>query len=164
MKSQTIIYAGPSLTAQTIQLINTSGFRLLPPIKRTDLTELVNEKFSGNIIIADGIFQQVLAVGHKEIIKTIEAGSCVYGVSSLGAIRAYELRHYGMKGFGKVYSRFLESEDFQDDEVALLHESGPPYRYISEPLVHFRECIDHLVKEDKIVTEDGIAIISHLKG
>jgi len=43
-----------------------------------------------------------------------------------------------VKGFGKVYKCFCDRVDFRDDEVALLHESGPPYRSLSEPLVHIR--------------------------
>jgi len=162
MKLQTTIFAGPSLTPAAVQLINEKGYALLPPIKRGDLLALLDNGFRGRVVIADGVFQQVLSVGHREIINAI--ASCeVYGVSSMGAIRAFELRNSGMRGFGKVYSLFFEFEDFMDDEVALLFEATPPYRVMSEPLVHFRECINYLIVQGKISQLQGLAIIGKMK-
>jgi hypothetical protein len=163
MKLQTTIFAGPSLTPPAVQLINEKGYALLPPIKRGDLAELLDKGFRGRIVIADGVFQQVMSVGHREIMNAIAGGCEVYGVSSMGAIRAFELRNSGMCGFGKVYSLFFEFEDFMDDEVALLFESTPPYRAMSEPLVHFRECINHLIMQGKISQPQGQAIIGKIK-
>jgi hypothetical protein len=62
----------------------------------------------------------------------------VWGLSSMGAIRAYEMRNVGVRGYGRVYECFFQHEDFRDDEVALLHEPEPPFRSFSEPLVHIR--------------------------
>ena len=163
MKLQTTIFAGPSLTPPAVQLINEKGYALFPPIKRGDLVVLLNNGFRERIVIADGVFQQVLSVGHREIMNAIAAGCEVYGVSSMGAIRAYELRNSGMRGFGKVYSLFFKFEDFMDDEVALLFEATPPYRAMSEPLVHFRECINYLIMEGKISQLQGYSIIGKLK-
>jgi len=163
MSLQTIIFAGPSLTPAVIQLINEKGLTLYPPVKRGDLGGLLDNGFKGRIVIADGVFQQVLSVGHHEIRKAIASGCQVYGVSSMGAIRAFELRDYGMQGYGKVYSFFFEFDDFMDDEVALLFEPIPPYRSISEPLVHFRECINYLIDEGKLSKGQGQTIINRLK-
>jgi hypothetical protein len=163
MKLQTTIFAGPSLTPPAVQLINEKGYALLPPIKRGDLVTLLDNGFRGRVVIADGVFQQVLAVGHREIMNAIAGGCEVYGVSSMGAIRAFELRNSGMHGFGKVYSLFFEFEDFMDDEVALLFGATPPYRVMSEPLVHFRECINYLVIQEKISQRMGQAIIGRMK-
>jgi len=163
MKLQTIIFAGPSLTPPAVQLINEKGYELFPPIKRGNLVALLDYGFRGRVVIADGVFQQVLAVGHREIMNAIAGGCEVYGVSSMGAIRAFELRNSGMRGFGKVYSLFFEFEDFMDDEVALLFEATPPYRVMSEPLVHFRECINYLIVQGKISQLQGQAIIGKMK-
>jgi hypothetical protein len=84
-------------------------------------------------------------VGHAEIRAAISAGWSVWGLSSLGAIRAYEMRDLGVKGYGRVYQRFYEHGDFRDDEVALIHEPDPPYRSFSEPLVHIRFFLRQLV-------------------
>ena len=163
MKLQTTIFAGPSLTPSAVQLINEKGYALLPPIKRGDLVTLLDNGFRGRVVIADGVFQQVLSVGHREIMNAIAGGCEVYGVSSMGAIRAFELRNSGMRGYGKVYSLFFEFEDFMDDEVALLFGATPPYRVMSEPLVHFRECINYLVIQEKISQRAGQAIIGKMK-
>ena len=163
MKLQTTIFAGPSLTPSAVQLINEKGYALLPPIKRGDLVTLLDNGFRGRVVIADGVFQQVLSVGHREIMNAIAGGCEVYGVSSMGAIRAFELRNSGMRGYGKVYSLFFEFEDFMDDEVALLFGATPPYRVMSEPLVHFRECINYLVIQEKISQRTGQAIIGKMK-
>ena len=42
----------------------------------------------------------------------------------MGAIRAREMAHLGMRGFGRVFERFVAEDDFQDDEVALLVVHG----------------------------------------
>jgi len=163
MKLQTTIFAGPSLTPPAVQLINEKGYALFPPVKRGDIAALLDNGFGGRVVIADGVFQQVLSVGHREIMNAIAAGCEVYGVSSMGAIRAFELRNSGMRGFGKVYSLFFEFEDFMDDEVALLFEEARPYRVISEPLVHFRECINYLIMQGKISQLQGQGIIGKMK-
>lgn len=160
-----LVFAGPSLTHQTKQLIDqTPQLMLCPPIQRGDLPRWLKQRFRGDIVIVDGLFGQSLAVGHAEIRHAIEQGCKVYGLSSMGAIRAYEMRHLGMIGYGKVYERFAENdlEDFQDDEVALLHTSDS--RPLSEPLIHMRVCIDDLVNRKVIVEEQGKRVIAQLKG
>jgi hypothetical protein len=96
--------------------------------------------------IVDGQFQQCLSVGHAEIREALTLGWQVWGLSSMGAIRAYEMREMGVRGFGNVYELFCKQVDFRDDEVALLHEPGPPYRSLSEPLVHLRLWLKELCR------------------
>jgi TfuA-like protein len=87
----------------------------------------------------------------------------VWGLSSMGAIRAREMAPLGMRGFGRVYARFMESGDFQDDEVALLHAPTPPYRAMTEPLIHLRAAIAHLVATGVVEKTDGEAVVRDLK-
>jgi hypothetical protein len=51
----------------------------------------------------------------------------------------------GVRGFGRIYELFDQFEDFRDDEVALIHEAGPSYGPLSEPLVHIRFWLKELV-------------------
>ncbi len=51
----------------------------------------------------------------------------VWGISAFGAIRAYEMRHAGMLGFGKVFEAFCDRRDVTDDEVLFLHSENSPY-------------------------------------
>ncbi len=158
-----IIFAGPSLSKEANELICQSGHRLFPPVERGDISKLINQSKKTPIVIVDGLFHQTLAVGHTEIMDALARGWKIYGVSSIGAIRAYELRNQGMIGFGRVYQRFLDEEDFQDDEVALLHLPEPMYIEVSEPLVHFRFCIEDLVDRSTISLGTGKKVIGDLK-
>ena len=79
------------------------------------------------MIVCDGTFEVSPAVSHRELCRAIDAGWQVWGVSSLGAIRAHELRHEGMRGFGDVHAMFERFDDFADDEMCLLHCPEPPY-------------------------------------
>jgi len=115
-----------------------AGIKVLPPVKRGDVEQLVSSGAAGTMAIVDGQFQQCLSVGHAEIREALARGWQVWGLSSMGAIRAYEMREMGVHGFGRVYELFCKQVDFRDDEVALLHEPGPPYRSLSEPLIHLR--------------------------
>lgn len=162
-KLSTKLFAGPSLTTEAVHLIAATNIELHPPVKRGDFQALIKEGFLGNLIIVDGYFKQLLAIGHYEIRQTLEKGCTVYGLSSMGAIRAYEMESLGMIGFGAVFNWFKQEEDFQDDEVSLLHGPAPDYSTFSEPLVHFRTCVAHLIAEKKLNLEKGNSIIQQLK-
>ena len=160
----TVLYAGPSLNATTLAAIEQQpALTLLPPIQRGDLPALLAKGFSGTILIADGVFHTTLAVGHIEIRDALAAGCAVYGLASMGAIRAYEMAHMGVQGYGQVYQHFVADDDFQDDEVALLHDNVPPYKPLSEPLVHLRTCLAHMVHNGQLTQAAQTTIITQLK-
>jgi hypothetical protein len=140
------MFAGPSFGGCE-ELISAAGrsAEILPPVQRYDVEKLVGAQPPGVVILVDGYFQQCLSVGHAEIRDAVAAGWSVWGLSSLGAIRAYEMRDCGVKGYGRVYQCFYQHEDFRDDEVALIHEPDPPHRFLSEPLIHIRFFLRHLV-------------------
>lgn len=159
------MFVGPTLASSAPARALAKGLQLRRPVRRHDLDRLVAErKKPGTIVIVDGVFHDTLAVGHAEIRTALARGWQVWGLSSMGAIRAREMGHLGMRGFGRVFARFVAEEDFQDDEVALLHEPSAPYRPVSEPLVHLRAAIDHLVAERIVSPEDARAVVAELKG
>ena len=89
--------------------------------------------------LIDGIFGNVPSVWHKEILYAIDRGCVVYGSSSVGALRAAELHHYGMKGIGLCYRLYRTGLITDDDEVALLHgDASTRYFHFSEPLINAR--------------------------
>jgi hypothetical protein len=139
------MFVGPTLNGSA-SLVERSGVKLLPPVKRGDIERLVSTRRPGAVAIVDGQFHQCLAVGHAEIRLAIAKGWQVWGLSSMGAIRACEMRHLGMRGFGDVYDWFCRDEDFRDDEVALTHAANPPYVALSEPLIHIRVWLQELVQ------------------
>lgn len=137
-KSKCVMFAGPTLIGANIDSKLLQGVQLMPPVKRGDIDKVISKRAPGVITIVDGLFHQCLSVGHAEIRTAVKLGWQVWGLSSMGAIRAYEMRDMGVRGFGRVYEMFDEFEDFRDDEVALIHEAAPSYRPLSEPLVHIR--------------------------
>src|SRR6185369_16270421 len=140
------MFVGPTLNGAA-SLAQEHGVKLLPPVKRGDVERLVATRRPGMMAIVDGQFHQCLSVGHAEIRLAIAEGWQVWGLSSMGAIRACEMRQIGMHGFGEVYDWFCRDEDFRDDEVALTHGAEPPYVALSEPLIHIRLWLQELVTQ-----------------
>ena len=161
--SQAILFAGPSLNQASKDLLTGLDIDWHPPCQHLDIAKILKDRQVKYIFIADGFFHQVNAIGYREIIEALTLDIDIWGLSSMGAIRAYELRQLGMKGFGVVYDRFLQEDDFQDDEVALLHGPSPDYLKFSEPLIHMRLCIEDLVKRGGIYAQQGFEIIQFLK-
>ncbi len=164
--AELFLFAGPTLArARKIRPeLALDGVRELPPVQRGDLPRLVREHATpGAIAIVDGKFHQVLSIGHLEIRNAIAAGWTVWGMSSLGAIRAREMHHLGMRGYGRVFELYCGPGDFRDDEVTLLHEQDPPYRELSEPLVHLRLALRGLADAGVIAGELADALVRELE-
>lgn len=162
--SNQILFAGPTLHALPDPLsLVPADLRLKRPVRRGDVAAAVRRLDPGVMVIVDGRFHQSLSVGHREIRKAIEAGWRIWGLSSMGAIRAREMRDLGMRGYGRVYDLFWSEDDFQDDEVALVHEPSPPYRVASEPLVHLRAAAAHLQSQGSLTAEAHDEIVADLK-
>lgn len=140
-----------------------SGIILHPPAKRGDINALCSAVHAPIVAIADGVFHHCPAVGHAEIRDAIRAGATVWGLSSIGAIRAAEMSHLGMRGFGKAYASFVADPDLADDEVALLHSSEPPYFAITEPLLHLRHFIWSRVANGTLASNAATKIESQLR-
>jgi hypothetical protein len=156
-------FAGPTLYGGASREVTETGLiKWHPPVRRGDIDRLIAEEATGRVAIVDGVFHQCLSVGHAEILRAIDRGWEVWGLSSMGAIRAYEMRDFGMKGFGQVFEMFVKEDDFKDDEVALLHAPEPPYQAFSEPLVHIRVALKDLIRRGLIQEEGSSDVIDKL--
>lgn len=166
MNKNTILFAGPSLHGITNDLdFNKLSIDLHPPVKRHDIKNIVKSKLdTRNIIIADGFFYNALAVSHLEIRKALEEGWNVWGYSSMGAIRACEMRSLGMNGYGYVYEKFVSNPDLSDDEVALLHLPESPYKPLTEPLINIRYYLEVKSQNKQLSKELSHEILNILKG
>lgn len=162
MDRRKLIYAGPTCASVPHELIAKAGFELLPPAQRGDIPKVLSGP-PGIIVLVDGRFHQSLAVGHAELRSALDLGWELWGLSSMGAIRAFEMRHLGMRAFGRVYEFFLGEEDFQDDEVALLHAPVFPYFGITEPLIHLRHFVFQLERADVITLAQARTVVRKLK-
>jgi len=141
--AEVILFAGPSTYGLQRAALLRDGVQLRPPVRRGDVDRLVKaESTPGVLVICDGVFQSVPAVSHAELCAAIDAGWQVWGVSSIGAIRAFELRDEGMRGFGYVYEQLSRHADFTDDEMCLLHFPEDPWFPLTEALVNLRHALD----------------------
>ena len=113
------LFAGPSLYG-----LDTKKYEWLDicgPACQSDIYSIINYRSYQRIILADGLYKSIPAPWHKEILMALEMNIEVYGVASLGALRAAELDVYGMKGSGKVYE-YIRSNIVDDAEVAVVHK------------------------------------------
>ena len=141
--AEVTLFAGPSTCGLDRAILLRDGVQLRPPVRRGDVDQLVEaESTPGVLVICDGVFQSVPAVSHAELCAAIDAGWQVWGVSSIGAIRAFELRDEGMRGFGYVYDQLSRHDDFTDDEMCLLHFPEDPWFPLTEALVNLRHAVD----------------------
>lgn len=157
-----LMYVGPTALGIDQRLLAESQFEVLPPLRRGTIRAL-HVVPPGRIAIVDGLFHETLAVGHAELRQALALGWEIWGLASMGAIRAFEMASLGMRGFGCVYGYFLTARDFQDDEVALLHSPEPPYQQISEPLTHLRHLTARFEAEGLLTTTQAEDVVSQLK-
>jgi len=136
------LFVGPTGHQVPRSILLDGSLELHPPVRRGDIDALTATKAPGVVIVCDGVFQCEPAVSHAELCRALDGGWQVWGVSSIGAIRAHELRAEGMHGFGYVYSLFQRFDDFTDDEMCLLHFPEEPYFSVSEPLVNLRYALE----------------------
>src|ERR1700730_15150065 len=99
-----VMFVGPTLATSPRARTLARSYALRRPVRRDDIARLVRgRRKPGVIVIVDGVFHDTLAVGHAEIREALVRGWRVWGLSSMGAIRAREMAHLGMRGFGRVF-------------------------------------------------------------
>jgi hypothetical protein len=159
------LYVGPSGFGLDPALLKLPGLQVLPPVRRDEVEQLVMQHSApGVLILCDGVFESHPAVSHREICIALKAGWQVWGVSSIGAIRAREMLQQGMRGYGELFEMFCQEGDFCDDEVCLLHFPEPPYFPVSEPLANLRYALRQVGPELGITPEAGAQLIDYLRG
>ncbi len=160
-----IVFAGPSTCGMAASLREDPTLDWRPPARRGDVQALLAQSAPpGVVVVCDGVFKAAPAVGHAELCEAIDAGWQVWGVSSLGAIRAFELRGQGMRGFGEVYALFDRLDDFTDDEMCLAHYPEAPWFSLSEPLVNLRHALERQGPALGISEEAAATCIEQLRG
>ena len=131
-----LVFLGPTLPLREAAALLAASFR--PPVRRGDIYRALADGFT-TLVVIDGEFHGVPSVWQREIAEALAEGATVHGASSMGAIRAAELRTLGMIGHGRIFEWYRDGAIVADDEVALGH--GPPefgYPALSEPLVNIR--------------------------
>ena len=139
------VFLGPSLPLARARTCLQAEY--LPPVAMGDVYALVRSRArpGDHIALIDGVFEQVPAVWHKEILFALERGVHVHGASSMGALRAAELQAFGMRGVGRIFEAFRDGVLEDDDEVAVAHapaEAG--FRPLSAAMVSIRALLQRL--------------------
>jgi hypothetical protein len=157
-----LVFAGPTLAGEETALAPT--ITMLPPAGQGDIHRAVEKFRPRSIGLADGYFEGVPSVWHKEILWAMAEGVAVYGSASMGALRAAELEAFGMVGVGAIFEAYRDGVLEADDEVALLHgpaEAG--YVALTEPLVNVRASCAAAAKAGLLARLEGDAIVAQAK-
>lgn len=133
----TYVFVGPTLPVELARSILAEAV-YLPPVSMGDVYALLARK-PQRIALIDGLFEQTPAVWHKEVLYALAQGVRVLGSSSMGALRAAELHHFGMEGVGRIFEAYRDGLLEDDDEVALVHMPADfGWRPLSEAMVNLR--------------------------
>ncbi len=142
-----IVFVGPTLSpAERAAELDCT---YLVPARQGDVFRAVRDLRPRAIGLIDGVFLDVPAVWHRELLWALAQGVHVFGAASMGALRAAELAPFGMRGVGRIYSAYATGrwpgfdEPFEDDdEVAVVHapaEAGG--RALSDAMVDLRDTL-----------------------
>jgi len=148
-----IVFAGPSLFGAPRSLLNCIDLRA--PVRRGDLSNLIESEVVGTALLVDGLFGTSLAVTGTECRDLISKGWLVAGSSSMGALRAAELYSLGMIGFGDVYQMLRLGIITSDAELAVPYDPHT-YEELGFSLVQVRAAIGELPAEDVSPAEQQI--------
>jgi hypothetical protein len=130
-----VLFSGPSRPA----VEPSANLEFRPPARRGDISRLKQEPNTAALLI-DGAFLHEPAVTHLELLDFINSGRILIGAASVGALRAAELRSYGMIGVGCIFHHLLSQSITDDSELAV---AMCPYSFaaLSVPIVNIRRCL-----------------------
>lgn len=156
-----IVFLGPSLPVSEARAVLDAEY--LPPAAMGDIYAAL-AKGPVAIGLIDGVFEQVPAVWHKEVLFALSEGVHVYGASSMGALRAAELHAFGMRGVGQVFEALASGELEDDDEVAVAHSpASHGFAPLSEAMVNIRAGLARAEKACVISQETHQALVPLVK-
>ncbi|MCF3640593.1 antibiotic resistance protein [Rhizobium sp. TRM95111] len=153
-----IVFAGPTAPAALRPVHRDVSYRA--PARQGDLYRAVAE--GATVIgLVDGIYEQVPAVWHKEILFALAEGVQVLGAASMGALRAAECAPFGMVGVGEIYRQYASGEVVDDGDVAQVH--GPAelgHLALTEALVNVRATLRKLADLGIVSVEERATLLS----
>ncbi len=143
------IFIGPSSYGIDRKLFN--GWIVKAPCQQSDIIDLISNETVENIVIVDGYYKSIPAPWHKEFLLALENGIHIVGLGSIGALRANELREFGVEGYGWVYNFIKDNEPIDDSIVALLHKSSEEnYQPITFAKVELIFILSQLMQSGKL--------------
>ena len=155
----TVVFSGPSVSGREVASL-LPGATVAPPVRHGDLLRL-DVGPGDRVVIVDGVFHQSASVRHKEIGALLAAGVQVWGVASMGALRAAELGPYGMRGAGTVHRLYTLGILDRDDEVAVVHtEPDQGSRALTVALVSVRVLARWLTRRRRVTTAVATQLVA----
>jgi hypothetical protein len=152
-----ILFAGPTLHGEIAggRLQGAPGLVCRGPARQGDIAEATLEGASA-IGLVDGLYEDVAAPWHKEILFALAQGVAVFGGASLGALRAAECAAFGMIGIGEIFERYASGQLVDDSDVAQLHAPAElDYIPLTEALVNVEETFAFLIAAGQIDARMG---------
>jgi hypothetical protein len=154
----TVVFLGPTLPMQDAAALLDATF--LPPARQGDMFRAALAYRPRAIGLIDGVFLDVPAVWHREILWALSQGTHVFGAASMGALRAAELAAFGMRGVGMIFEAYRagawpgDDAGFEDDdEVAVIHApAAAGGAALSDAMVDLRASLD---------AAEGAGVIGH---
>ena len=149
-----VIFLGPTLSIEKAKGILDADYRL--PAKKGDILQLIPTSVK-TVGIIDGYFLQDYPPTPIEVYNLLrKRGVRVFGSSSLGALRAVELKKFGMVGIGRIFELLSKGIIDSDDEVAVTFTGYAGYK--SDALIDIRYNL-FLAHKNNIIDNDTKKII-----
>jgi hypothetical protein len=163
------VFLGPTLPPADAAAVLDATY--LPPARQGDVFRAVRTHRPRAIGLIDGVFLDVPAVWHREILWALSEGVHVFGAASMGALRAAELAPFGMRGIGTIFTAYQaghwpgDDAPFEDDdEVTVIH--APPEAggaALSDPMVDLRASLDAAEAAGVIDRASRTAVVAAMK-
>ena len=156
--SRIVVFVGPSLPV--LQRPSDNRIEWRPPAVAGDAVAVRRSRPLA-VLLIDGLFDEWPAIRHKELLQLMADGVALFGASSMGALRAAELKTFGMVGIGQIFTAFSRGLIDADDEVAVLH--GPEdfdWTPLTEPLVNVRATLLRAVKQRVVMPIEARTMLS----
>ena len=147
-----ILFAGPTLHGEIAggRLPDAPAIVCRGPARQGDIARATLEGASA-IGLVDGLYEDVAAPWHKEILFALARGVTVLGGGSIGALRAAECAAFGMIGVGEIFESYVSGERVDDSDVAQLHAPAElDYMPLTEALVNVDATFAALVAAQRI--------------
>ena len=153
-----VVFAGISVSHAKVRDLVLADVR--PPVREGDL-DLIRG-IGTTVAIIDGELAPNTFLSASEIERAIGRGLDLRGSSSVGALRAAELRHRSMMGSGWVYRAFCTGWFTGTEEIAVLYDPRS-FHSLTVPLVTVRFWLKRFVKKDIIIALNANAVMSAVK-
>ncbi len=156
-----LVFLGPTLRLAEAQASLDAIY--LQPAAQGDVLLAAHAFHPRAMVLIDGQFEDRPAVRHKEIQWALAQGIVMIGAASMGALRAAEMREFGMIGVGLIYRWYRRWPLAPDDAVAV--QSGPVelgFPPVTDALVDLQRTFSNLTRRKiiAIAERDSLTAIA----